>query len=156
MSMYGTYSESLKARPIWTVLEPALTASGTKLQGIYIYMTSGLWLTTLSHQCSIGCEVQESCDFIFRSASSSQIYIKLLTPSSIEAPEKQETIACRQHFAALNKPASSRKAIAFLLSEAPFVTASGKYALDGLLGLQVMYPIPKYLIWTEANKHYCR
>lgn len=38
MSMYGTYSESLKARSIWTVLEPAFTASGIlSLQGIYVF-----------------------------------------------------------------------------------------------------------------------
>lgn len=81
-------------------------------------------------------------DFSFRSAGGSQIYILLLTLSSLDASNKQETISRIQRFA---DSSSSRQAIAFLLSEDSFVTASGKYPLDGLLNLQVMYGI-----------HYCK
>lgn len=82
---------------------------------------------------AIGCE-SERYDFSFRLASSSQpLHILLLTPSSLEATNRQETISRLQHFPSN----SSKTAVAFLLSEDPFTTASGKYNLDGLLALQV-------------------
>lgn len=117
-----------------------------------IYMSFGPWLTTPSQMLHRMWSPRKPwLHILFR--SSLQIYIQLPTLSSIKTLEKQGTIARLQHFTASSIPTSSRKVI---VSEVPFVTASGKYALNGLLGLRVMYPKPKYLIWTEANKHHCR
>lgn len=132
--MHGTFSQSILRRPIWSVLEPVLRASDTRLQGMPCHLhPASVGSSGTSHHYYIGCE-SERYDFSFDLSSSSQpLHILLLTSSSLEATNKQETISRLQHFS--NN--SSKIAVAFLLSEKPFTTASGKYNLDGLLALQV-------------------
>lgn len=91
------------------------------------------WLLQARLIAALGCE-SDAYDFSFRLASSAQLlHIFLLTPSSLEASNKQETVSRLQRFS-YN---SAKIAVAFLLSEDSFTTASGKYNLDGPLALQV-------------------
>lgn len=134
MPPQGTFSQSLLNRPIWAVLGPVLMASDAQLQG-----TPGPSLTLLQYLSRLGCESQNH-DFNFCLAPGLNLQILLLTPSSLETANKQETVSRLQRFSTTS-PASSQIAIAILLSEDSFTTASGKYNLDGLLALQVLYII---------------
>lgn len=76
-----------------------------------------------------------TCDFSLRLESSSErLDILLLSPTSLESTNKQDTIS---RLARLHSSHSST-AIALLLSDEPFRNASGKGPLDALLDLQVM------------------
>lgn len=134
MPLQGTFSQSLLNCPIWAVLGPGLMASGAQLQG-----TPGPSLTPLQDLSRPGCESQNH-DFSFCLASGLNLHFLLLTPSSLELSNKQETVSRLRRFSTTS-PASSQSAIAILLSEDPFTTASGKYNVDGLLALQVLYII---------------
>ncbi|KAL4925514.1 uncharacterized protein BDV17DRAFT_184058 [Aspergillus undulatus] len=115
----ATYSPALRERSVWKVIGPVLAASSD----------------TVDEARTI-----QSSDFTFQQENSAQcLQILLITQSSLQESEKQNTGLRLRHFTSSSDPASSsRKAIAFLLSEEPFNSASRKYNLDGLLALQVL------------------
>ncbi|GKZ76382.1 hypothetical protein AnigIFM56816_006642 [Aspergillus niger] len=83
-------------------------------------------------------EVKEGCDFNFRlSHETETLSILLLTPSSIESSVTQETTSRLRQLSA-HASGISKKAVAFLLSETAFHSASGRYRLDGLVTLQAL------------------
>ncbi|OJJ68874.1 hypothetical protein ASPBRDRAFT_46154, partial [Aspergillus brasiliensis CBS 101740] len=107
-------------------------------------------------------EVKEGCDFIFRLAhETATLGILLLTPSSIEPPIAQETTSRLRQFSALPSRIN-HNAVAFLLSETPFHSASGRYRIDGLVALQALYEHSCYLyssakkVFATNNKEPCR
>lgn len=68
---------------------------------------------------------------------SRSLRVLLLSSSSLDTGKKQETVSRLEVFChAMDEHHHS--AIAFLLSEEAFCTASGKYSLDGLVGLQAL------------------
>jgi hypothetical protein len=79
-------------------------------------------------------------DFTFiQEGDNEHLQLLLLTPSSLEAYQKRSLILRLREFAASDSSSCPRKAIAFLLSEDAFSSASEKYSLNGLLALQVLY-----------------
>jgi hypothetical protein len=79
-------------------------------------------------------------DFNFQQINSAQpLEVLLLTPSSLEDNEKQSTNLRLRHFATSDTPLSPKKAVALMLSQEAFTSASGKCSLDDLLALQVLY-----------------
>jgi hypothetical protein len=82
------------------------------------------------------CDLQEA-DFDFDLGNSQNLNVLLLSHSSIQ-DDRQETIDRLKMFSCM-ATSSHRKAIAFLLTEEPFSSASGRYRLEGLLTLQVLY-----------------
>ncbi|KAK9589264.1 hypothetical protein V6Z93_006640 [Aspergillus fumigatus] len=75
-------------------------------------------------------------DFDFDLGNSQHLLVLLLSQSFVQ-DNRQETIAQLKRFSGM-ATGSHRKAIAFLLTEEPFSSASGRYSLDGLLALQVL------------------
>ncbi|PYI08742.1 hypothetical protein BO78DRAFT_56048 [Aspergillus sclerotiicarbonarius CBS 121057] len=71
--------------------------------------------------------------------STATLSILLLTSSSLEASATPNTISRLRQFSLSPTHRASKKAIAFLLSEAPFRSASGRCRLEGLVALQVLY-----------------
>lgn len=61
----------------------------------------------------------------------------LLTPSSLQPPSKQDTITRLEQFS--TSTGGRGIAIAFLLSEEAFTSASGRCNLDGLVNAQALY-----------------
>ncbi|KAL3260491.1 hypothetical protein ABHI18_004518 [Aspergillus niger] len=83
-------------------------------------------------------ELKEGCDFNFRLGHETEtLDILLLTPSSIESSVTQETTSRLRQLSA-HASGISKKAVAFLLSETAFHSASGRYRLDGLVTLQAL------------------
>ncbi|KAL4916627.1 hypothetical protein BDW62DRAFT_185590 [Aspergillus aurantiobrunneus] len=119
LKVRGTYNPSLRDRSIWKIIEPVLTASPGSIKEERVSQTS---------------------DFTFQQENSTlSLQLLLLSPSSLEEDnEKQNTGLRLRHFAASDPMMHSRKAIAFLLSEEAFTSASGKYSLNGLLTLQAL------------------
>ena len=75
------------------------------------------------------------CDFTLCLESSPEhLNIILLSPSSLEPTNKQDTISRLIRF----HSSHSNTAVALLLSDESFQKASGKGSLDALLGLQAM------------------
>ncbi|KAL4902666.1 hypothetical protein BDW74DRAFT_158293 [Aspergillus multicolor] len=84
-------------------------------------------------------QVSETSDLAFHQENTTKtVQILLLTPSSLDTPEKQSTSLRLRQFVASDPALYRRKAIALLLSEDSFISASGRYSLDGLLALQVL------------------
>ncbi|GKZ72741.1 hypothetical protein AnigIFM63309_009033 [Aspergillus niger] len=83
-------------------------------------------------------ELKEGCDFNFRLGHETEtLDILLLTPSSIESSVTQEATSRLRQLSA-HASGISKKAVAFLLSETAFHSASGRYRLDGLVTLQAL------------------
>ncbi|KAL4936234.1 hypothetical protein BDV06DRAFT_96516 [Aspergillus oleicola] len=113
-----SYSPSLRERTVWRVVGPTLTASPE----------------VIGEECNL-----RAGDFIFQQKNSAQaLHVLLLTPSLLQDPEKQNTSLRLRHFASSTPTPYARKAIALLLSEEAFTSASGKYSLNGLLALQAL------------------
>ncbi|PYH90603.1 hypothetical protein BO71DRAFT_402074 [Aspergillus ellipticus CBS 707.79] len=111
----GTYCSSLRGCSVWKVIGPILTAS----KGIEEDRLRG-------H------------DFSFPIGSGAEtLRILLLTPSSVQPDAVQSTTPRLQQFS-VSTTTGGKRAVAILLSEAPFSSASGRYNLDGLLALQVL------------------
>ncbi|KAL2870105.1 uncharacterized protein BJX67DRAFT_307198 [Aspergillus lucknowensis] len=133
-----TFSSSLRSRPIWKVIGPVLTASATRIEGQLHYSQYSSPNGDDRHTE----EQSQPNDITFRPETGAQnLQILLLTPSSLEPSQKQDLILRLRQFAASDPSSCVKKAIAFLLSEEAFVSANGKYSLDGLFALQVMYAL---------------
>jgi hypothetical protein len=92
---------------------------------------------------------QQVNDFTFvQEADNEPLQLLLLTPSSLEAYQKRRLILRLREFAASDSSSCPRKAIAFLLSEDAFSSASEKYSLNALLALQVLYVL---LLLSKAS-----
>ncbi|RAH58463.1 hypothetical protein BO85DRAFT_275497 [Aspergillus piperis CBS 112811] len=116
VSLRGTYCLSLREQSIWRMLEPILRMSPGLKAG----------------------EVKEGSDFNFRLGNdTATLSILLLTPSSIEASVAEETTFRLRQFSSL-AGGVDKEAVVYLLSEAPFHSASGRYRLDGLVALQAL------------------
>ncbi len=139
LGLRATYSPSLRDRSIWKVIEPVLTASSEGVEG----QLRCLWLTLICSfvvTTSPEARSRQISDFNFQQINSAQpLQVLLLTPSSLEDNEKQNTSLRLRHFAAPDTLPYPKKAVALMLSQEAFTTASGKYSLDGLLALQVLY-----------------
>ncbi|KAL2831733.1 hypothetical protein BDW59DRAFT_139928 [Aspergillus cavernicola] len=137
LGIRGTFSPSLRNRSIWNVIEPVLTASSGILEGqLRPSESSRLFLITWS----IEERALQTSDFTFWQETSNQsLQVLLLFPSSLESHSKQNTILQLRQFVTSDLSSCPRKAIAFLLSEGRFASASEKYSLNGLLALQVLY-----------------
>ncbi|PWY89207.1 hypothetical protein BO70DRAFT_162942 [Aspergillus heteromorphus CBS 117.55] len=109
-SVPGIYCSSLRARPIWRVLGPILAASTNMAEGRL-----------------------PGCDFRFSLGNGETLSLLLLAPSTVS--DTQSAIARLQ---STGTWAAGKKAVALLLSEEPFSSASGKCSLDGILRLQVL------------------
>lgn len=100
------------------------------------------------------CDMREA-DFDFDLGNSQHLLVLLLSQSFVQ-DNRQETIAQLKRFSGM-ATGSHRKAIAFLLTEEPFSSASGRYSLDGLLALQVLYARSSLFIlfrtldWSELQ-----
>jgi hypothetical protein len=92
-------------------------------------------------------------DFTFiQEGDNEHLQLLLLTPSSLEAYQKRSLILRLREFAASDSSSCARKAIAFILSEDAFSSASEKYSLNGLLALQVLYVL-LFLYKTAALEY---
>ncbi|RDW81638.1 uncharacterized protein DSM5745_05195 [Aspergillus mulundensis] len=119
LGLRGTYSPSLRDRSVWKVIGPVLEASSgvTEVEG----------------------QVPQTSDLTFQQETTTKtVQILLLTPTSLDAPEKQSTGLRLRQFVASSPAMHPSKAIAFLLSEDSFTSASGRYSLNSLLALQVV------------------
>ncbi|KAI9369401.1 hypothetical protein BJX61DRAFT_150634 [Aspergillus egyptiacus] len=116
LTIRGTFSSFLRDRSIWQVIGPILTASAGSLE-----------------ECA-----SQTSDFSFgQETDSRSLKVILLSPSSLEDNERQCTVLRLKRLVTSDSP-FSRKAIAFLLSEDAFASASEKYSMSGLLALQVL------------------
>ncbi|RAK95589.1 uncharacterized protein BO80DRAFT_393636 [Aspergillus ibericus CBS 121593] len=70
--------------------------------------------------------------------NTAMLSVLLLTSSSLESSTTPNTISRLRQFFLCPASRASKKAIVFLLSEAPFSSASGRYRLEGLVALQVL------------------
>ncbi|KAL2009513.1 hypothetical protein VTN00DRAFT_5320 [Thermoascus crustaceus] len=111
------FCSSLRNRPVWRVLGPILT-SGPEM--------------------SLRESRLETHDFVFEIPSSrrqQQLRVILLTPSS-QPPNGQDTTTRLEQFS--TSTGGRGIAIAFLLSEEAFTSASGRCILDGLVDAQAL------------------
>ncbi|KAK6814180.1 hypothetical protein RU639_010047 [Aspergillus parasiticus] len=113
----GQFCTTLRRRAIWKVIGPALTAS-----------TMGLEESEM-----------QDCDLSLQLQSSLSLRILLLSPSSIQASDNENTSSRLINFYHSRSNSHFQKyAIAFFLSEHSFNSVSGRCDLDGLLALQAL------------------
>ncbi|KAE8421925.1 hypothetical protein BDV36DRAFT_18553 [Aspergillus pseudocaelatus] len=114
----GQFCSTLRRRAIWNVIGPVLTTS-----------TLGLEESELQN-CDLNLPLQ---------SYSLSLRILLLSPSSIQASDKENTSSRLINFYhSRNDTYYQNYAIAFFLSEDSFNRASGKCDLAGLLALQAL------------------
>jgi hypothetical protein len=113
---------------------PVITASMPMLEGLHTKLSQ--FFGSRLNVIVLERDLQES-DFHFDLGNSEHLKVLLLSRSSVQ-DNRQETVARLKRFARM-ATGSHRKAIAFLLTEEPFSSASGRYSLEGLLALQVLY-----------------
>ncbi|KAL5336859.1 hypothetical protein BJX70DRAFT_261863 [Aspergillus crustosus] len=117
LNVQGTFNPSLRDHSSWAVIGPILTASSAIAES----------------------RVSTASDFVFQQgANRPSLQALLLAPSSLEAHQQANTSLQLREFADSAELPTVKKAIAFLLSEDAFTSASGKSTLNGLLGLQVL------------------
>ncbi|RAH69542.1 uncharacterized protein BO66DRAFT_375705 [Aspergillus aculeatinus CBS 121060] len=70
--------------------------------------------------------------------SPGSLAILLLTPVSLDPCNRQDTLYRLKRLAQHSDGGSRRIAVAYLLSDAPFASASGKSSLNGLVVLEII------------------
>ncbi|PYI29187.1 hypothetical protein BP00DRAFT_401410 [Aspergillus indologenus CBS 114.80] len=112
----GIFSSSLREQPIWKVVGPILSTS------------------TVMRDSTL-----RDIDFQFPLRhSSGSLAILLLTPTSLEPCNRQDTLYRLNQLAQHRDRCSRRIAVACLLSDSPFVSASGVSSLNGLVALEII------------------